>query len=132
MNSPLDRRKSQICLGCLRCCNYVAVRAAFNMDNENAIDFYNVRGAAVYETPTLPLVAFKLTCQHLTPRGCAIYLDRPQACRDYDGRDDPVLDGVCAWNQITEEEEDKDRLLKLSEKVLGSAAPLTTIVDIFH
>jgi len=102
------------------------------MDNQNAVDFYNVRGAAVYETPTLPLVAFKLTCQHLTPRGCAIYADRPQACRDYDGRDDPVLDGECLWNGITEAEEDQDRLLKLSEKVLGIAAPKTTIVDIVH
>ncbi len=65
--------------------------------------FYKVREIEIFLDKGNGL--FYLTiphrCPQLTPHGCAIYEDRPMACRVYDGRLDGSVD--CKWKELEDE-----------------------------
>jgi Fe-S-cluster containining protein len=59
-------------------------------------EFYKARGAkSVIQLNGRYWAVWPWKCPHLTKVGCDIYEHRPQACREYDGRDDPLMKGIC-------------------------------------
>lgn len=131
--SDLDKRKSQLCLKCLKCCNYIAVRADFAYGDPHSMEFYTTRGCAVVEAKGGgALVVFKSPCQHLTQKGCAIYESRPDACRAYDGRLDPVVESMCRWHEISEEEELEDAFIKLGDELRRRREPPLIVIPNLH
>lgn len=89
---------SEICLSCQACCRVYMTPMpwARPQDLLKAKEFYKARGAkkviAIYNRIWC---VWESKCPHLTKVGCDIYEHRPQACREYDGRDDPLMKGIC-------------------------------------
>jgi Fe-S-cluster containining protein len=75
------------------------VPAAYRPDYKEALEFYKTRGCKLVYADGLMLVAMEYVCPHLTPEGCSIYEDRPDWCRQYDGRKDPVVAEKCLWGK---------------------------------
>lgn len=86
----------KICIRCQECCRWMT----FILDNvtvETLRPIYEARGCRFepIEGHNATALMVPSTCQQLTKDGCAIYEDRPQYCRDYDGRDDPFMMHEC-------------------------------------
>ena len=100
----MEKRKSELCLKCLRCCE--VIKLVFEKPpSQTMMEFYKVRGCKVgYEKETgYFFLSIPCKCPQLTLNGCAIYENRPQACRDYDGRLDSTVD--CMWKELDEKGE---------------------------
>ena len=103
--NELENKKQQLCLSCQRCCKQVNIVTAYSGDNEEMKKFFATRGFKVYSMAvskdskdTRILLIIDIPCAFLTPAGCSIYSNRPQVCRDYDGRLDQFVD--CAWKEL--------------------------------
>ena len=96
-------KKQELCLKCKECCKIIAVRAGINPENERTVDFYTTRGCRVLTTEQLPIVLVPYPCPYLTEEGCKIYTTRPLACKEYDGRLDPIMRHICLWNELEED-----------------------------
>lgn len=48
-----------------------------------------------------PWVVLKNPCQHLTKNSCAVYKNRPSACKDFDGRTMFFDVDKCLWGKET-------------------------------
>lgn len=93
------QRREDLCLQCMECCKIIAVQAPYCIDNKDFVEFYHTRGCAIIATKSLPVIVIENKCPHLTDKGCDIYNRRPEWCRMYDGRIDPVLRHVCLWGK---------------------------------
>lgn len=82
----------------------LGVRAGINPENARTRHFYETRGCKIMPTDQLPYIVIPYPCPHLTEKGCAIYDKRPIACRNYDGRRDPIMHYTCLWGKIKPEE----------------------------
>ena len=93
----LTTKEQEICVACQECCKWMS----FTLDipdlkrRTKFIEFYNVRGCSMQEVDGKLVVMIPHVCPHLVSDGCAIYKYRPIACREYDGRLDPVLRHKC-------------------------------------
>jgi len=109
----LVKAKQRLCLGCLECCRRllfpVKVPPMLGKSDDEAtramIEFYTAHGCEARGQLSAAGVAYvtviaPVPCPHLTAGGCDIYADRPDVCRRYDGRLDPVLKDVCRWKEL--------------------------------
>lgn len=99
--------KSKLCLDCKRCCKKIGIATLYPYD-EYVTQFYEARGfkCMVGNNHTLFLEK-ELPCPHLDEEhGCLIYDKRPQACREYDGRND--FGGECLWTTMMEDSNVED------------------------
>lgn len=91
-----------ICKYCQECCRWLT----FVLGEEvykHFEEFYKARGCQVFylEDSGDYAVMVHSTCQYLTSTGCAVYEQRPQECRKYDGRKDQFMKDKC---KLPEEE----------------------------
>ena len=95
-----EERKSELCLECLECCK--SLTFMFGSEKRDAVskmtmEFYATRGCTVHNIEEMFFVEVPNKCPHLSAFGCAIYAERPMACRLYDGRKHPVIRQRCLW-----------------------------------
>ena len=100
-------KQQELCLSCMECCRWLTFITEVPKDKVNYMTpLYKMRDCKVTVMPrggkAVVVILVPKTCHHLSPIGCAIYQTRPQACRDYDGRRDPVLKDICKWNELEE------------------------------
>jgi Fe-S-cluster containining protein len=63
---------------------------------EQLIDYYEAHGCVVHRSGYGLVVMVPLACKWLQPDGlCEHYDNRPELCRQYDGRADPYLRDRC-------------------------------------
>jgi Fe-S-cluster containining protein len=90
-----DEEKSAICRKCQWCCKYVFLPLA---EGPNYIPFYrDVRGMEIKFHKFKPWLIVNDPCQHLTKEGCKIYKNRPDACKNFDGRTMIFHSEECRW-----------------------------------
>lgn len=94
----LEKQRQELCVQCQKCCKEMAFQTVYEATQDN-IDFFQKRGfrVEVYGY-AIYLWTDKLPCPHLTKDGCGIYENRPQVCKDYDGREQFKED--CLWNSL--------------------------------
>jgi Fe-S-cluster containining protein len=93
----MDANEKLDCSGCNgHCCKFLIF--GVNLDNHspeeisNKLLYFKEHGCQVKHHACLQwIVTVPSQCQHLTPFGCAIYNDRPEICRKYDCRNEPLL-----------------------------------------
>ncbi|MBI5641062.1 MAG: YkgJ family cysteine cluster protein [Nitrospirae bacterium] len=102
MKPQLQNEKERLCLSCMKCCREVIVYThpvLYSCPAEMLVEFYQARGFSVTRLKEDAIIlSFKHDCQHLTPAGCDIYDQRPEACRDYSGIED--FGDECLWSQL--------------------------------
>ena len=98
----LEKEKSDLCLTCLACCKALAIPTPYVYSNAEFKEFYRVRGCGIVPVTgeEFSLVWLRIACPHLTIEGCDIYEDRPEWCKKYDGRLDPLMKDICKWEEL--------------------------------
>jgi hypothetical protein len=93
----LDELKSRLCVRCQACCKLLM----FEVDKlVETFRFYAARQLQMVTKDNKMYVVVPHVCPHLTPKGCAIYKTRPQACQCFDGRDCPAVMEECLWKHL--------------------------------
>jgi len=91
-----EAKKQKLCLQCMECCKILAIPA--DVFSPRAIELYVTRGCWLASiSGGRRGVVIPYPCPHLTPKGCNIYEQRPQDCRDYNGTKDPLMKDKCLW-----------------------------------
>ncbi len=98
----LEEQKSQLCLSCQACCKLSYVEVSQNLQNQPNLTFLSFKGFEFFTQGEHLFLILKKPCQHLTPKGCKVYAERPQACKGFDGRKDPLIAKQCLWNKLKE------------------------------
>lgn len=88
-------KKKKLCLQCQACCRLVYIPT--KLPDKRDEPFYKARGIKFIKVKGTLHAAIPSRCPNLTVAGCAIYNNRPDACKDYDGREDPLLKDICLW-----------------------------------
>jgi len=88
---PLIENK---CKGCTECCKELAFQFDGMVDSTFR-EFYKVRGCMLRYLKDSTFLTIPTPCQHLRDYGCKIYDERPENCRQFDGRTHPLLKGIC-------------------------------------
>jgi len=106
----------------MECCKvfYVPTRVS----SKDQKRFYELRGCKVKNFKGSQVVVVPLPCPHLTLKGCDIYDTRPQVCREYDGREDPLMMDKCLWKK---ENQGRLKLGQTGAKSLRSVKPAPSI-----
>jgi Fe-S-cluster containining protein len=99
----IEKLRSKACLACLKCCSIALLPVDFKDTAEFA--FYEVKGFEMFIMGGRMYTTIYKKCKQLTPLGCKIYANRPDGCKYYDGRLDPVVTKVCLWHKIKEDPE---------------------------
>jgi len=99
MTSLSDTLKSELCLKCMECCKKTIAPLVFRDDDQNAIDFYKIKGFRVIDRHGQLGLVIETPCEQLAAFGCKMYNDRPKWCRLYDGTKDPFMEGKCLWEK---------------------------------
>lgn len=91
----MDKTDSEICIECQECCNWITFILPSLSDDQK--EFYEKRGCMIVDHGEDSYgVVVPSTCQYLgLGIGCAIYSERPELCRIYDGRVDPFMINHC-------------------------------------
>ncbi len=93
-----DLTDSEICLSCQVCCSRIVTPMPWGnpADLLRMKEWYKARGCkkVMMILGTLWAV-WDWKCPHLTKIGCDMYEKRPAVCREYDGRDDPLMKDIC-------------------------------------
>ena len=86
-----------ICIGCQECCKCFTftINCRDKKEHDYLCEFYKARGIQVVKYEKSIAVVIDSVCPHLTKYGCDIYSTRPEACRKYDGRNDPLMRQFC-------------------------------------
>jgi len=109
--SDLEKEKSRLCLSCLECCKWLrfdcGIEERFMGQVEEMTAFYQMRGCRTrvvrdVKGVYLLCVLIPQTCKYLTPKGCRIYPNRPDACKRYDGTKDIMMADLCKWRKLKE------------------------------
>jgi len=94
MVKPIEKSKaSEICIACQECCRWTTF--VLSMPSQMLLDHYKARGFEIKIIGDNFHIMVQTVCPHLKKSGCSIYADRPQVCRNYDGRFDPVMCDRC-------------------------------------
>lgn len=90
-------QNEMICIGCQECCKWITFTINYynQKEHDDLVEFYTFRGIKVVEYADSIAVMIETTCPHLTQYGCNCYGLRPELCRKYDGRNDPLMMDVC-------------------------------------
>ena len=94
------RRKQELCLSCLECCKVIAFPLPIEYSKKHVLEFYKVRGWEVVNYNRFYLAVKKEVCPQLSINGCTIYDSRPETCKAYDGRYDPIVADKCKWKEL--------------------------------
>ena len=70
------------CNSCHLCCEYLLITLSEVPDD--IAEFFTVWGTEVLKMDDSTVLKIYSPCRHLIRKGCAIYKDRPQFCRDYE------------------------------------------------
>ena len=97
----LTTEEQKICIQCQECCHWMTFTLLIN---DPALwmkyrEFYQARGCKIKTTNSQMTIMINKKCPHLTANGCDCYETRPQACREYDGRQDLFLKERCKLPQ---------------------------------
>lgn len=102
---PELTEKQQLCLQCLACCKSLLFKVSAARES---LEFYRARGIRILHPSNLTgnffYVEVPHVCKHLTSKGCAVYDNRPESCRVYDGRTNVLTKDICLWSRL-----DKDK-----------------------
>lgn len=84
--------KSQICISCNECCKFMTFSLPKDFVQAHRT-FYEHRGCQLFDEGDTVAVRVPSVCPQLSANGiCKVYPFRSEACRLYDGRDDPYVD----------------------------------------
>ena len=88
--------EQRVCVGCQACCCYLTFIVSEEIIKQYS-EIYTARGCKITSMKGNKSYALRVpsVCPHLQDWGCDIYEDRPQHCRDYDGRYDPMMQDLC-------------------------------------
>lgn len=97
----MKKLKQELCLSCLQCCKTMIIPTVYNFvaDAQLAI-LSEMRDIKYIDTNMGPFALIPCACKFLTNKGCRIYDRRPDICRNYDGRNVPLMEGICKWYDI--------------------------------
>jgi len=98
--NDIEKKKSELCMSCLECCKWIIFTVPYSV---NAFQYYMARGCRVMDVGRSRYIQVLVPsiCPQLNEIfGCAIYENRPEACRLYDGRKDPFLKDICKWSEL--------------------------------
>ena len=93
----LRTKKEKLCVACQACCKVFYVPTKISATKEYI--FFTLRGCKVKNYKGNQVVVVPLPCPHLTPKGCSIYSERPDICKEYDGTKDPLMKHKCLWDK---------------------------------
>jgi hypothetical protein len=80
-----DEEKSALCLQCLKCCQQLPMSMKYEPDSpifREVSEFFLAHGCKATVIAKTFVLSVPHVCQHLTDKGCAIYGERPQVCRE--------------------------------------------------
>ena len=97
-----DDEKSKLCLECMACCKILTFPIHYNLESTS---FYLTRGLRLHYEHRYDM--FVVEIPHVCPQldeehGCKLYKDRPDACKQFDGRNYAATEGVCKWPKLKE------------------------------
>ena len=99
MQELSDEQKSELCMKCYWCCKVLYLPVDMNIMAPHWGEF---AGRNLFIRPHFASntwwAILPLPCPNLTDKGCRIYKQRPDVCRNYDGRKDIFYPGKCLWN----------------------------------
>jgi len=100
-------KRQEICLRCAQCCKKLVIPLVQPHLTTEEYDFYQTRGGHIIVLPNgLNCLVIDCPCPYLQQDNkCAIYDQRPQKCREHDGRNDPFLKDSCQWTYELKEGE---------------------------
>ena len=61
--------------------------------------FFRARGCSFKIKKNGLHIVIPAPCPHLNKDGCDIYEMRPEDCKVFDGRNDPLVKDVCLWDK---------------------------------
>ncbi len=97
MNQNHLTEKQRLCLSCMECCRYLGFKTV-SLGKESK-ELLRIRGVKVFDCGNnKSFLAIPSVCPELSLGGCKIYEKRPAACRNHDGRNDPMVD--CLWKVL--------------------------------
>ena len=97
----IEKLKSELCLSCMECCKSIIVPTFPSYVQEPSLaKLLEMRNVKYSVTNMGPFLLIPSACKFLTDKGCKIYDKRPDVCRNYDGRNIPMMKGICKWNKI--------------------------------
>ncbi len=100
MSKTLNTHERQeFCLGCHACCKALYIPIDRSLLDKEATEFYLAHGCTFTTQQGRLSIVVPSVCAQLTFQGCKIYSARPKACRDWDGRQDLLLNNVCLWKE---------------------------------
>jgi Fe-S-cluster containining protein len=67
------------------CCNRIGIPLSSELTEEQ-IEHCRMFGVHIEESNGLMWVVIESPCKHITPQGCAIYENRSDICKMFDGR----------------------------------------------
>lgn len=123
-----DQENKDLCRGCDDCCRYIAVE----IDRPTTkIEYENIYWFLMHENVNVSIgfdnkwyLEFKTKCKALKNKNCAIYLERPQMCRDYIQEECTHYNDEPAEKILFENAEQfKKYLNKKNKKKKGKASP---------
>lgn len=94
-------KSEEICVRCQECCKWTTF--ILTAPSEELLHHYRIRGFTIKTIKNRHHIMVPTVCPYLIASGCYIYKARPQTCRDYDGRDDPVMRSRCQLPKRKEE-----------------------------
>lgn len=95
--------KPSLCVHCQRCCRQLHFQIPVPPTKEEMLKtfkFFKARGIELRVLGKSLIAVVPHICPQLTPTGCSIYADRPEACRQYDGTKDEILKDSCLWSYL--------------------------------
>ena len=95
----LRTKKEKLCIACQACCKVFYIPVKTDSWFYEGKKLYEMRGCKIANYKGNKVVIVPLRCSQLTPQGCRIYSNRPQACKDYDGTKDPLMKHRCLWTK---------------------------------
>lgn len=93
----LEQLRQELCLKCKKCCALIGIETKHRYEPD-LVEFYKTRGFKCYNINGGYLgVVLNFPCPHLTDTGCDIYKNRPNVCRNFDGRENFLTKDFCLW-----------------------------------
>jgi len=84
----------------LACCKKIAIPYIYPDFKKEEREFFTARGCTLQVEEKAAFIVMDSICPHLTPKGCAIYKDRPFFCEMFDGRNSDIVKDVCKWKEL--------------------------------